>query len=68
MSEQRKDPGAIAVAHRVGVIELASRSDFGRSSPSHLELQVGRLLSRYAISLPVALVVAELAFGSRREA
>jgi hypothetical protein len=45
---------------------LAGTDDTDITSANAIELQVRRLLARYAISLPVALVVAEHAFPSRR--
>lgn len=45
---------------------LAGTDDTDITSGNTVELQVCRLLARYAISLPLALVVAELAFPPRR--
>lgn len=64
MEHKKADPGALAGAHRVDVTMLVGTDDI--TSANAFELQVRRLLARYAISLPVALVVAELAFPSRR--
>lgn len=64
MEHKKADPGALAGAHRVDVTMLFGTDNI--TSANAIELQVRRLLTRYAISLPVALVVAELAFPSRR--
>lgn len=66
MEHKKADPGALAGAHRVDVTMLAGTNDADIFSGNARELQVHRLLDRYAISLPVALVVAEHAFSSGR--
>lgn len=66
MEEKKTDPGALAGAHRADVTMLAGTDDIDISSGNAVELQVRRLLASYAMSLPVALVVAEHAFSSGR--
>ena len=68
MSHGSENPGALAGARRVDVTMLASKNDFDKSIATPVELQVRKLLTRYAISLPVASAVAEMAFGPRRGA
>lgn len=67
MAIQRKDPGAIAVAHRVGVIELASKSDFRDSTPTPLDLQVRKVITLAPISPSLAVVIAVLAYSCGRQ-
>lgn len=66
MALEKVNPGAIAVAHRVDVTELAGKNDFADSTPSALDLQVRRILRCYAVSESLAVVVAENAFLSGR--
>ena len=68
MNEEQENPAAIAVAHRVEVTDLAGKNDFRDSNPTALELQVRRVVGRYTVSLSLALVIAELAFSSGRQA
>ena len=68
MIPRSENPGALAGAHRVDVTMLASNNDLSNIIATPIELQVRKLLSRYAISLPVASAVAEIAFGSREGA
>ena len=63
-----ENPGALAGAHRVDVTMLAGKDDFDNIIATPVELQVRKLLTRYALSLPVATAVAEMAFGPRRGA
>ena len=67
MTVQREDPGAIAVAHRVGVTELASRNDFQGSTPTPLDLQVRRVIAITPVSPSLAVVIAVLAFSPGRQ-
>ena len=62
-----EDPGAIAVAHRVGVTELASKSDFRGSTPTPLDLQVRKVITLAPISPSLAVVIAVLAFSCGRQ-
>ena len=66
MSNNKENPAALAGAHRVHVTLLASNDDFLIGSPTALDLQVRHLLKGYALSLPVALVIAEHAFQAGR--
>jgi hypothetical protein len=68
MIPRSENPGALADARRVDVTMLASKNDFDDSIATPVELQVRKLLTRYALSLPVASAVAEIAFGPRRGA
>lgn len=63
-----ENPGALAGAHRVDVTMLASKNDLDNIIATPTELQVRKLLTRYALSLPVACAVAEIAFGAGRRA
>jgi len=63
-----ENPGALAGARRVDVTMLASKNDFDNSIATPVELQVRKLLTHYALSLPVASALAEIAFGPRRGA
>jgi hypothetical protein len=68
VARKKENPGARAGAHRADVIKLVGKIDVRDSTANALELQVRRLTRRYAISLSLALVVAELAFSSERRA
>ena len=68
MTDQQEDPAAIAVAHRVGVIELASKSDFRDSTLTSLDLQVRKVISLAPVSPALAVVIAVLAFSDGRQA
>lgn len=63
-----ENPGALAGARRADVTMLGSKNDFDDIIATPAELQVRKLLTRYALSLPVASAVAEIAFGPRRGA
>ena len=67
MSHGNENPGALAGAHRVDVTMLTGKDDFTNVIGSPAELQVRKLLSRYALSLPAAKAVAEMVFGLGRE-
>ena len=62
MLQKREDPAARAGANRVEITKPAGKNDFHNTTAAALDLQVRRVLSRYAISLSLALAVAELAF------
>jgi hypothetical protein len=66
MGKDRENPAALAGAHRVHVTVLAGNDDFLIGSPAALDLQVRHILKGYALSLPVALVIAEHAFQVER--
>jgi len=66
MSTEKENPAALAGAHRVHVTLLASNNGFLIGSPTALDLQVRHLLKGYALSLPVALAIAEHAFQAGR--
>jgi hypothetical protein len=66
MLPENDRPAALAGAHRAEVTMLIGKDDFHSDTPVLLDLQVRRLLARYALSLPLATVVAELAFTSGR--
>ena len=63
-----EDPAALAGAHRADVTMLSGKIDVSDSTPSAIDLQVRRVVARYAVSLSLALVIAELAFSSGRQA
>ena len=68
MTLEQDGPGALAGAHRVDVIMLAGKSDVeGNNATSH-DLQVRKVLDRYLVSVPLAMVIAEIAFSSGRAA
>jgi hypothetical protein len=66
MDLENQNPGALAGAHRADVTMLAGKDDTCEDTPRPLDLQVRSLLARYAVSLPLAVAVAELAFASGR--
>lgn len=66
MLTKKENPGARASAHRVDVTVLAGKDDFEINTATALDLQVRRLLACYALSVPAAVVIAELAFSSGR--
>ena len=63
-----ENPGALAGARRVDITMRVGKDDIDNNIAGTVELQVRKLLTRYALSLPVAAAVAELAFGPRRRA
>lgn len=67
MGRKTENPAALAGAHRVHVTLLASNNDFLIGSPTALDLQVRHLLKGYALSLPVALAIAEHAYATGRQ-
>lgn len=66
MAVERKDPAALAGAHRVGVFELAGMNDIVQTTPPPLELQVRKVLEVAPVSLSLAAVIAVLAFSTGR--
>jgi hypothetical protein len=66
VGKKKENPGALAGATRATVNMPVSKDDIAEATPSTLDLQVHRLLSRYAISADLALVVAEHAFHAGR--
>lgn len=68
MSYKRKDPAMLSVAHRADVTMLPGRIDVSGYTPSVIDLQVQRIVAHYAVSISLALVIAELAFSSGRQA
>lgn len=68
MEQKNADPAALAGAHRVHVTVLAGNDDFEVGSATALDLQVRHLMKGYALSLPVALAIAEHAFSTGRSA
>jgi hypothetical protein len=66
MAVQRKCPGALAGAARADVNMPVSKDDIVTSTSTALDLQLHHLLSRYAISTDLALVIAEHAFLAGR--
>ena len=61
-----ENPGALAGARRADVTMLPGRLDVPDSTPSAMDLQVRSVVARYAVSLSLALVIAELAFSTGR--
>lgn len=68
MANKRENPVALAGADRADVTVLAGNDDVHHGTGTRRERQARHLLKLYAISLPVALVIAEHAFdpGRRR--
>ena len=64
MDLDNPNPGALAGARRADVTMLTGKDDIGIITPGTPELQVRKLLKRYAMSLPLACVVAEMAFSA----
>ena len=66
MTLKEVSPGALAGATRADVKMPVSKDDIEGSTPTTVDLQLRRLLSRYAISRALARVIAEIAFSGRR--
>jgi hypothetical protein len=66
MTAKKDGPGALAGAVRTDVNMPGSKNDIAISTPDTIDLQLHRLLSRYAISTDLALVIAEHAFTAGR--
>jgi hypothetical protein len=66
MTETNNCPAALAGARRAEVTMLIGKDNFHTDTPVLMDLQVRRLLTRYTLSVPLATVVAELAFTSGR--
>jgi hypothetical protein len=66
MRRPMDSPAALAGAHRVRVTKLVSSNDFDEDTETAFEHQVRRVLSSYAVSFPLAITIAELAFATGR--
>jgi hypothetical protein len=66
MSKKQENPGALPGVIRADVTMPVSKDDILNPTPTTIDLQLHRLLSRYAISADLALVVAEHAFCAGR--
>lgn len=66
MRMDKKDPVARASADRADVTVLSGNNDVHGGSEKTRERQAGYLRKVFAISRPLALVVAEHAFGTGR--
>ena len=66
MGRENESPGALAGAHRADVTMLGGKDDIENTTPSVFDLQVRLLLTRYALSGALAIVIAEHAFSSGR--
>lgn len=66
MISERKDPAALAGAHRVDVIKLAGKNDITQTTPPHFELQVRKVLEVAPVSHSLAAAIAGLAFSTGR--
>lgn len=68
MADKRENPAALSGADRADVTVLAGNDDVDSGTGTRRERQARHLLKFYAVSLPVALVIAEHAFdpGRRR--
>jgi hypothetical protein len=67
MTSRREDPAVLAGTHRVEVIDLLGRNDFGKTIPNHVELQVRKVQEALSVSRPLATVIAILAFSGGRQ-
>lgn len=68
MSVLKENPGAIAVAHRADVTELAGKNDVYEATPTPLDLQVRKVIALKKVSPSLAVVIAVLAFSCGRPA
>lgn len=66
MALEKVGPGALAGAAQADVKMPVSKYDIDDPNPSCLDLQLRRILRRYAISAEFALVIAEHAFLAGR--
>ncbi|MFD1985678.1 hypothetical protein ACFSOZ_24835 [Mesorhizobium newzealandense] len=63
MDLDTRNLGALARAYRASVTMPVSKDD---GETNRTNLQVGRLVGRYMLSVQLAIVIAELAFSSGR--
>ena len=61
-----ENPAALAGADRANVTMLPGRMDIADSTPRAINLQVRKIAARYAVSLALAIVIAEIAFSPGR--
>jgi hypothetical protein len=66
MPDNAENPVALAGADRVDVTVLVGNDDVDLGVATLRERQAGHILTLYAISLPVALLIAEHAFDAGR--
>ena len=62
MLKNHEDPAARAGTGRAEITKPAGKNDFHNNTAAAIDPQVRRVLSCYAVSLSLALVVAEHAF------
>lgn len=63
MFKANKSPAALAGADRAEVTKLPGKNDYDNITAAAIDLQVRRVLSRYAVSLSLAAVIAEIVYG-----
>lgn len=68
MHRKQENPAALAGADRAHVTKLPGRIDGSDSTHIACDLQVRRIVARYAVTLPLAMVIAQHAFSSGRQA
>ena len=66
MDIEKENPEALAHAYRANVTMPVSKDDPDINRATGIDLQVRRLVARYMLSVPLAIVIAELAFSSGR--
>jgi hypothetical protein len=66
MEINKENPAALAGAHRADVTMLVGKDDPLTNKANGIDLQVRRLVARYVLSVPLAIVIADLAFSSGR--
>ncbi|TIS63883.1 hypothetical protein [Mesorhizobium sp.] len=66
MDRRKENPAALPGAYRASVTMPVSKDDLDTNRATSMDLQVRRLVARYMLSVPLAIVIAELAFTSRR--
>lgn len=66
MDRRKENPAALAGAYRAVVTMPVSKDDLDTNKATSIDLQVRRLVARYMLSVPLAIVIAELAFSSGR--
>ena len=67
MSYKWEDPAARAGAGRANVTVPPGKMDTTDFTPCAIDLQVRKIATRYAVSLSLAVVIAEIAFSCGRQ-
>lgn len=66
MVSEMENPGVLPGTRRVDATVLTSKNDGFNNTPALIDLQVRRIIARYAISVSMARLVAEIAFSCGR--